>query len=208
MAALTLEGVSKAFGSITAVRSIDLEIPSGQFCAILGPSGCGKTTLLRMIAGFERPTGGKIILEGRDVSTVPPQHRGIGMVFQNYALFPHMSVFDNVAFGLRARGLDEHAIREQVRAVLASVRLEKKERSPVPTLSGGEQQRVAVARALVLRPRLLLFDEPLSNLDVALRVHTREEIRAMQRETRITTLYVTHDQAEAMSLADRIAIMR
>ena len=208
MAALILKGISKNFGAFAAVRPTDLEIPSGEFFAILGPSGCGKTTLLRMIAGYERPDGGKVLLEGADITALRPQQRGIGMVFQNYALFPHMTVFDNVAFGLRARKLAPEAIRAAVMAALESVRLSEKSRTPVPALSGGEQQRVAVARALVIRPRLLLFDEPLSNLDIALRLRTREEIRMLQRSTGITTVYVTHDQGEAMSLADRIAVMR
>jgi len=208
MAALVVKGISKNFGEFAAVRPTDLEISSGEFFAILGPSGCGKTTLLRMIAGYERPGTGTVFLGGTDITTLRPQERGIGMVFQNYALFPHMTVFDNVAFGLRARKVSGDAIRAQVMAALESVSLSAKALSPVPALSGGEQQRVAVARALVIRPSLLLFDEPLSNLDVALRVQTREEIRSLQRSTGITTVYVTHDQGEAMSLADRIAVMR
>ncbi|HMK39759.1 MAG TPA: ABC transporter ATP-binding protein, partial [Bacteroidota bacterium] len=208
MAALILKGISKKFGAFTAVRPTDLEIPSGEFFAILGPSGCGKTTLLRLIAGYERPDEGRILLEDEDVTTLRPPERGIGMVFQNYALFPHMNVFDNVAFGLRARKLAPREIHERVMAALESVSLPERSRTPVPALSGGEQQRVAVARALVIRPRLLLFDEPLSNLDIALRLQTREEIRTLQRSTGITTVYVTHDQGEAMSLADRIAVMR
>ena len=220
MSALSLKGLSKNFGPFAAVRPTDLEIASGEFFAILGPSGCGKTTLLRMIAGYEHPDSGKVFLGNADITSLRPQERGIGMVFQNYALFPHMTVFENVAFGLRARKasaklfpklspkLSNDAIRSQVLAALESVRLSEKSRSSVPALSGGEQQRVAVARALVIRPRLLLFDEPLSNLDIALRLQTREEIRTLQRSTGITTVYVTHDQGEAMSLADRIAVMR
>jgi iron(III) transport system ATP-binding protein len=208
MASLILKGVSKNFGLSAAVRPTDLEISSGEFFAILGPSGCGKTTLLRMIAGYERPDAGRVFLGDTDITSLRPQERGIGMVFQNYALFPHMTVFENVAFGLLARKVSGDAIRVQVMAALESVRLSEKSRSPVPALSGGEQQRVAVARALVIRPRLLLFDEPLSNLDIALRLQTREEIRTLQRSTGITTVYVTHDQGEAMSLSDRIAVMR
>ena len=212
MSALSLKGISKNFGPFAAVRPTDLEISSGEFFAILGPSGCGKTTLLRMIAGYEHPDSGRVLLGNTDITSLRPQERGIGMVFQNYALFPHMTVFENVAFGLRARKaspkLSNDAISSQVMAALESVRLSEKSRSPVPALSGGEQQRVAVARALVIRPRLLLFDEPLSNLDIALRLQTREEIRTLQRTTGITTVYVTHDQGEAMSLADRIAVMR
>jgi len=208
VSALSLRSLAKRFGTFDAVKPTDLDIASGEFLAILGPSGCGKTTLLRMIAGFERPTGGSVVLDGADITSLGPQARRIGMVFQNYALFPHMDAFENVAFGLRARKTGEKEIRERVQAALESVRLALKARSPVPLMSGGEQQRVAVARALVVRPQLLLFDEPLSNLDAALRVQTREEIRSLQKETSITTLYVTHDQSEAMSLADRIALMR
>jgi iron(III) transport system ATP-binding protein len=208
VASLGLKGISKNFGGFAAVRPIDLEISSGEFFAILGPSGCGKSTLLRMIAGYERPDTGRVFLGEKDITQVKPQERGIGMVFQNYALFPHMTVFENVAFGLRARKIAGEAIRAQVLEALESVRLSEKSGSRVPALSGGEQQRVAVARALVIRPLLLLFDEPLSNLDIALRLQTREEIRTLQRSTGITTVYVTHDQGEAMSLADRIAVMR
>lgn len=191
-----------------AVRDVNLDIRSGEFFSILGPSGCGKTTLLRMIAGFESPTSGRIILNGRDLTGIPPQLRAIGMVFQNYALFPHMTVSENVAFGLETAGVAKDRIRERVGKMLDAVRLTEKIHARVPNLSGGEQQRVAVARALVVEPSVLLFDEPLSNLDVSLRWKTREEIRLLQRRTRITTIYVTHDQSEAMSLSDRIAVMR
>jgi ABC-type Fe3+/spermidine/putrescine transport system ATPase subunit len=208
MAKLSLHNVSKAFGSVNAVSGVSLEIASGEFFSILGPSGCGKTTLLRMIAGFEAVTSGKISLDGKDITSLPAQVRGIGMVFQNYALFPHMTVFGNIAFGLETRRLQAAVIRKKVESILDAVRLRDKIDTPVPLLSGGEQQRVAVARALVVEPALLLFDEPLSNLDVALRLQTREEIRSLQRRTGITTVYVTHDQAEAMSLSDRVAVMR
>ena len=208
MAALRLNGVTKRFGDFTALRPVDLEISSGEFFAILGPSGCGKTTLLRIIGGYERQDAGGVFLGETEISSRRPRDRGIGMVFQNYALFPHMTVFENVAFGLRAQKTPALDVGPRVMAALESVRLVPKSRSPVTALSGGEQQRVAVARALVIRPRLLLFDEPLSNLDIALRTQTREEIRALQRSTGITTVYVTHDQGEAMSLADRIAVMR
>jgi ABC-type Fe3+/spermidine/putrescine transport system ATPase subunit len=208
MAALSLRGVAKSFGAFAAVHPTDLEISSGEFYAILGPSGCGKTTLLRIIGGYERPDGGNVFLGGTDITRLGPQQRGIGMVFQNYALFPHMTVFENVAYGLRARSVRGDAVRDRVMEALESVRLSAKHASPVPVLSGGEQQRVAVARALVIRPELLLFDEPLSNLDIALRLQTREEIRLLQRSTGITTVYVTHDQGEAMSLADTIGVMR
>lgn len=204
MAALSIDGIVKAFGGLPAVRSVTLDIGSGEFFSLLGPSGCGKTTLLRIIAGFERPDSGTIVLDGIDITNVPPGERAIGMVFQNYALFPHLTLFENVAFGLRARHVPESEIRKRVEEALTRVALPGKGARSVTELSGGEQQRVAVARALVLRPRVLLFDEPLSNLDVALRVTTREEIRSLQRATGVTTVYVTHDQTEAMSLADRI----
>jgi iron(III) transport system ATP-binding protein len=208
MATLSLQRISKRFNDTPVLNDLTLDIRSGEFFSIVGPSGCGKTTLLRMVAGFERPTEGKVILDGKDVTGVAPQFRGIGMVFQNYALFPHMTVAQNVAFGLEANRIAKKEIVERVDRILQAVgMLEKKDR-PVPMLSGGEQQRVAVARALVVEPAVLLFDEPLSNLDVALRQQTREEIRSLQRTTGITTVYVTHDQAEAMSLSDRIAVMR
>ncbi len=191
-----------------AVHDVSLDILSGEFFSILGPSGCGKTTLLRMIAGFEFPTEGSIHLDGKEITGTSPRHRGIGMVFQNYALFPHMTVFHNVAFGLEAKSLGKKEIRARVEKILDSVQLAHKIDAPVPQLSGGEQQRVAVARALVVEPSMLLFDEPLSNLDVALRASTRMEIRTLQRNTGITSVYVTHDQAEAMSLSDRIAVMK
>jgi iron(III) transport system ATP-binding protein len=205
---LSLNNVSKQFKNSFAVQDVVLDISSGEFFSVLGPSGCGKTTLLRMIAGFELPTTGAILLNDRDITTTLPQHRGIGMVFQNYALFPHMTVFQNVAFGLETKRVPKSEIRSRVKGILDSVHLNHKIDTPVPQLSGGEQQRVAVARALVVEPSVLLFDEPLSNLDVALRFSTREEIRALQRRTGITTIYVTHDQSEAMSLSDRIAVMQ
>jgi len=208
MAAISLRNVSKRFGSANAVSGVSLDISSGEFFSILGPSGCGKTTLLRMIAGFETVSSGAILLDGRDITGMPAQSRGIGMVFQNYALFPHMTVAGNVAFGLETQHLPADDIRKKVESILDAVKLGGKVHTRVPLLSGGEQQRVAVARALVVQPALLLFDEPLSNLDVALRVQTREEIRSLQRKTGITTVYVTHDQAEAMSLSDRVAVMR
>ncbi len=208
MASVSIHHVSKSFGQSVAVNDVSLEIPSGEFFSILGPSGCGKTTLLRMVAGFETPTAGTILLDGKDITRTPAQFRGIGMVFQNYALFPHMTVFQNVAFGLETQKLPRETVRSRVGAILESVGLSNKTDLPVPTLSGGEQQRVAVARALVVNPSVLLFDEPLSNLDVALRHKTREEIRTLQRQTGTTTIYVTHDQGEAMSLSTRIAVMR
>ncbi|MFN0157942.1 MAG: ABC transporter ATP-binding protein [Bacteroidota bacterium] len=208
MSSLSLQHIAKSFRGTDAVRPISLEIRSGEFFSILGPSGCGKTTLLRMIAGFETPTAGEIVLDGKTITWVAPQFRNIGMVFQNYALFPHMTVFENVAFGLETKRLPKAETRRRVEKVLESVHLSHKIDVPVPQLSGGEQQRVAVARAIVVEPAVLLFDEPLSNLDVALREKTREEIRSIQKRTKITTVYVTHDQSEAMSLSDRIAVMR
>lgn len=208
MTSLTLRHISRVFGERTALHDIDIDVHPGEFFSILGPSGCGKTTLLRIIAGFEKPDAGSVVISGRDVTHVPPEQRAIGMVFQNYALFPHMNVYENVAFGLQVRHVERGELRRRVSQTLASVALDGREREPVVALSGGEQQRVAVARALVIEPDILLFDEPLSNLDASLRQHTREEIRSIQRKTSITTLYVTHDQAEALSLSDRLAIMR
>ncbi len=208
MSHLTLRELTKRFDDTTAVDGVTLDVRSGEFFSILGPSGCGKTTLLRMVAGFDQPTSGRILLGDEDVTGYSAQSRNVGMVFQNYALFPHMTVFENVAFGLETRKLGKEEIRRKVEQILQVVRMSHKRGVPVPLLSGGEQQRVAVARALVVEPRVLLFDEPLSNLDVALRLETREEIRSLQRATGITTLYVTHDQSEAMSLSDRIAVMR
>jgi ABC-type Fe3+/spermidine/putrescine transport system ATPase subunit len=208
MTFLELKGITKSFGSRLAVHGVSFQVEQGEFFSILGPSGCGKTTLLRMIAGFETPDAGAVVLNGRDVTRTPPEDRRIGMVFQNYALFPHLNVFENVAFGLRVLRLPGDEIRSRVRSVLASVEMDGRQKDRVATLSGGEQQRIAVARALVIEPSLLLFDEPLSNLDVGLRQRTREEIRAIQRRTRITTVYVTHDQSEAMSLSHRMAIVQ
>ena len=207
MASLNIRCVSKSFGSLRAVDAVDLDIHSGEFFSLLGPSGCGKTTLLRLIAGFEQPDAGEILLDGKDVTGVLPQRRNVGMVFQNYALFPHMTVFENVAFGLQAQRCRKDEIQSRVDRALVAVRMRERIHAPVSGLSGGEQQRVAVARAIVVEPRVLLFDEPLSNLDVALRLSTRQEIKALQREMGITTLYVTHDQSEALSLSDRIGVM-
>ncbi len=208
MALLQLENIEKRFGSLVAVQPTSAQIASGEFFSIVGPSGCGKTTILRMIAGFEQPSAGKILVNGEDVTGLPPQRRHVGMVFQNYALFPHMTARGNIAFGLKAQGRPAAEIDEVVDRMLAVVRLAHRKDAPVPTLSGGEQQRVAVARALASGPGILLFDEPLSNLDAALRQQTRDELRSIQRSTGITTVYVTHDQGEALSLSDRIAVMR
>lgn len=208
MSFLELHRVTKTFGSTFAVRGVSLSVERGGFIALLGPSGCGKSSLLRLIAGLDTPDSGTVILDGRDITPEPPQKRGIGLVFQNYALFPHMTVGKNVAFGLEGRGLSRQEIGRRVGNALEAVSLSGKEKVSVTTLSGGEQQRVAVARALVVEPAVLLLDEPLSNLDVALRQQTREEIRSLQRRVGITTVYVTHDQAEALSMADRVAVMR
>src|ERR1700692_3647193 len=207
-----VDGVSKRFshrvkGEIYATRDVHLDVAPGEFLTLLGPSGCGKTTTLRMIAGFEHPDAGNIRLGGQDVTGLPANQRNIGFVFQNYALFPHLSVFDNVAYGLQVRGQSAAVIAKSVGDVLALVGLSGYEHQFSGQLSGGEQQRVALARAIVIRPRVLLFDEPLSNLDAKLRVQMRTEIRDLQRRLAITTIYVTHDQEEAMAVSDRIAVM-
>lgn len=208
MSFLSLRAISRAFDGRPVVSEVSLEIRRGEFFSVLGPSGCGKTTLLRLIAGFETPDAGSVALDGKDLTPVPPRERGIGMVFQNYALFPHMDVFRNVAYGLNVRRLPAREVRPRVLKALESVRLAERAAATVASLSGGEQQRVALARALVIEPAVLLLDEPLSNLDVALRLSTREELRALQRSVGITTVYVTHDQSEALALSDRLAVMR
>lgn len=205
--ALRLEGLTKRFGTTTALDRLELEVPAGTFMTLLGPSGCGKTTTLRIVAGLEKPTEGRILLGGRDITELPAHQRGLGMVFQSYALFPHMSVFENVAYGLSNRRLPASEIRRRVEEALERVGLAGMGARAPHTLSGGQQQRVAVARALVLEPPLLLFDEPLSNLDAQLRRSVRAELRALQQELGITVLYVTHDQEEALALSDRIAVM-
>ena len=204
---LRLEGVRKFFGSFEALKGISFEVDQGELFFILGPSGCGKTTTLRVIAGFYVPDDGRVFFDDRDVTYVPPYKRNIGMVFQYYALWPHMTVFDNVAYGLRVKGFPEREIRERVRWALKLVKLEKHARKYPNQLSGGQQQRVALARALVVEPQILLLDEPLSNLDAKLRLEMREEIKRLQDRLKITTVYVTHDQMEALSMADRIAVM-
>ncbi len=208
MSKVTLKNLSKLFAQTAAVNKIDLEIKEGEFFSLLGPSGCGKTTTLRMIAGFEFPTAGQIFFDDRDVTFLPPHRRNTGMVFQNYALFPHMNVFKNVAFGLEARGVSKPEIKKRVRDALALVDLGDHENRRVTELSGGQQQRVAIARAIAIEPVILLLDEPLSNLDARLREETRDELRALQRRLGITTIYVTHDQEEALALSDRIAVMK
>jgi len=207
-----VDGVSKRFahrvkGEIYAARDVRLDVRPGEFLTLLGPSGCGKTTTLRMIAGFEHPDAGRIVFGDQDVTALPANERNIGFVFQNYALFPHLSVFENVAYGLRVRGQSGETVNRSVGDVLALVGLAGYEQQFSGQLSGGEQQRVALARAIVIQPRVLLFDEPLSNLDAKLRVQMRQEIRDLQRRLAITTIYVTHDQEEAMAVSDRIAVM-
>ena len=202
-----LQNIVKRFGSLKAVDDVTLAIREGDFFTLLGPSGCGKTTLLRMIAGFYTPDGGEIRFGDKRVNDIPPHRRETGMVFQNYALFPHLSVFDNIAYGLRARKVPHREIASRIGKIIDSVQLEGLERRAPSQLSGGQQQRVALARALVISPQILLMDEPLSNLDAKLRVSMREEIRRIQKEMGITTIYVTHDQEEAMAVSDRIAIL-
>ena len=206
-AALRLAGITKRYGGVIAVDGVDLEVREGEFLTLLGPSGCGKTTTLGLIAGFFPPGAGEIYLKGRPVAGLPPFKRDIGVVFQDYALFPHMSAGDNVAFGLRMRNLDRGEIDQRVKEALDLVQLRGlAERRPLE-LSGGQRQRVALARALVIRPAVLLLDEPLSNLDLKLREEMRVEIAGLQRRLGITTVFVTHDQGEALVMSDRIAVM-
>ncbi|MDA1155728.1 MAG: ABC transporter ATP-binding protein [Proteobacteria bacterium] len=200
--------VSKRFGSVQALRPLDLDVHPGEFLTLLGPSGSGKTTLLNIAAGFLDPDGGQFIIGDRDVTALPPRSRNIGMVFQNYALFPHMNVFDNVAYGLRVRGVAASSLRQRVETALAMVRLEGFGTRGIHQLSGGQQQRVALARAMVIEPDLLLMDEPLGALDRQLRKHVQLEIRRLHVEDPRTTVYVTHDQEEALVMSDRVAIMR
>ena len=207
MATLVIEKLSKNFGPIEVLRDIDLELASGEMLVIVGASGCGKSTLLRLVAGLEEPTRGRIILDGRDVTPLDPSVRDIAMVFQNYALYPHMSVFDNMAYGLRIRGLAKPEIQRRVQEAATLLGLEPLLARKPRQLSGGQRQRVAMGRAIVREPKLFLFDEPLSNLDAKLRVSMRAEIRRLQRRLGVTSLYVTHDQVEAMTLGDRLLVM-
>ncbi len=204
---LALHGISKRFHDVTAVSDLTLQISEGEQIALLGPSGCGKTTTLRMIAGFERPTAGRIELATRDITGLPPERRECGMVFQNYALFPHLTVDENISFGLQMRHVPSSERRTRVRAILERIGLKGLDRRYPRQLSGGQQQRAALARALIMNPKVLLLDEPLANLDAKLREEMRFYIRSLQREFRTTSIYVTHDQAEALVLADRIVVM-
>nr|WP_314570487.1 ABC transporter ATP-binding protein [uncultured Pseudomonas sp.] len=208
MAFLELQALCKRYGSVQAVVATDLSVSQGEFVSLLGPSGCGKTTTLQMIAGFVDVTSGRIVLDGRDITYAKPSSRGLGVVFQSYALFPHMSVRDNVAFGLKMRKVSSSDIRTRVDQVLALVRLTAHAERYPRELSGGQRQRVALARALVIQPPVLLLDEPLSNLDASLREEMQFEIRRIQCEVGITTLMVTHDQAEALSISDRVVVMQ
>ncbi len=207
MTFLKLSGIQKRFGDALAVEDFNLDAERGEFVSFLGPSGCGKTTTLRMIAGFEEPSAGTIEVEGRDITYMPPNRRNVGMVFQSYALFPNMSVADNIGFGLKVRKQPGAAIRKRVDELLTLIHLEGRGGRYPYQLSGGQQQRVALARALAIEPQVLLLDEPLSALDAKIRVALRHEIRQIQRQLGITTVYVTHDQEEALSLSDRVVVM-
>src|SRR5688572_29100935 len=204
---VVLRGVTKRFGDLVAVDNIDLEVHPGEFLALLGPSGCGKTTTLRMIAGFDEPTDGAIEIDGRSAVGVPPNKRNVNTVFQQYALFPHMSVLDNVAYGLKQRKVGKEERYKQANEALELVRLTGREQAKPAQLSGGMQQRVALARALVMNPKVLLLDEPLGALDLKLRKAMQVELKAIQRDVGITFVVVTHDQEEPMAMADRIAVM-
>ncbi|MFJ7204067.1 ABC transporter ATP-binding protein [Streptomyces sp. NPDC098789] len=207
-ASLELRGLRREFGSAVALDGLDLDVAPGELLALLGPSGCGKTTALRVLAGFERPDAGQVLLDGKDIAAVPANRRDTAMVFQSYSLFPHLNAADNVGFGLRMRGAPTAERRTRAAELLELVGLPGHGDRYPHQLSGGQQQRVALARALALRPRLLLLDEPLSALDAQVRVTLREEIRRLQLELGITTVFVTHDQEEALSMADRVAVMR
>ncbi|WP_237478809.1 ABC transporter ATP-binding protein [Lichenibacterium dinghuense] len=207
MAGLRLEGLRKSFGGHEILKGVDLDLADGEMLVIVGASGCGKSTLLRLVAGLEAPTSGRILIDGRDVTGADPSARDVAMVFQNYALYPHMSVFDNMAYGLKIRGLAKAAIRTKVDDAAALLGLGALLARKPRQLSGGQRQRVAMGRAIVRDPKLFLFDEPLSNLDAKLRVQMRGEIRRLQRRLGVTSLYVTHDQVEAMTLGDRLLVM-
>ena len=208
MAAIELRNLSKHFGDVPAVRGIDLSIADGEFIVLVGPSGCGKTTTLRMIAGLESVSGGAVAFDGAEVNRLPPKGRDIAMVFQSYALYPHMTVFANMAFGLRLSGVNRAQVTERVQAAAKLLNISELLRRRPRELSGGQRQRVAMGRAIVRQPRAFLFDEPLSNLDANLRAQMRVEIKRLHSQLRTTVVYVTHDQVEAMTLADRIVVMR
>jgi spermidine/putrescine transport system ATP-binding protein len=205
---IVIDAVTKMFGDFCAVDDVSFTIREGEFFTMLGPSGCGKTTTLRMIAGFEEPTNGRILLQGRDVTYVPPARRNVNMVFQAYALFPHMTVWDNIAFGLQIKKVSRQETKERVEEAIRTVRLENFEKRKPGQLSGGQQQRVALARALVNRPAALLLDEPLGALDLKLRKELQLELKHLQTQTQTTFVYVTHDQEEALTMSDRIAVMK
>jgi len=207
MATLELAGLRKSFGLVDVLHNIDLSLADGEMLVIVGASGCGKSTLLRLVAGLERPTAGRVLLDARDVTNLDPSERDIAMVFQNYALYPHMSVFDNMAYGLRIRGLTRDDIRQRVDEAASLLGLAELLARKPRQLSGGQRQRVAMGRAIVRHPKLFLFDEPLSNLDAKLRLTMRAEIRRLQRRLGVTSLYVTHDQVEAMTLGDRLLVL-
>ncbi|ABK19167.1 ABC transporter ATP-binding protein [Syntrophobacter fumaroxidans] len=204
---IELRDIVKRFGSLEAVSHVSLDVRDGELFTLLGPSGCGKTTILRLVGGFHNPDAGAVFFNDRDVTGIPPYERNIGMVFQNYALWPHMTIFDNVAYGLKIKKVPKGSIGERVSRALGLVNLEGLEKRYPGQLSGGQQQRVALARALVLNPDVLLLDEPLSNLDAKIRLQVRAEIRKLQKDLAITTVYVTHDQEEALTLSDRIAVI-
>src|ERR1700749_298338 len=207
MGRITLEGVQKSFGPVHVIHGADLEIEDGSFVVFVGPSGCGKTTLLRLIAGLEDVTGGKILIDGKNVVDVPPAKRGLSMLFQSYALYPHMSVRGNIAFGLKIAGLPKEEINRKAEAAAATINLTPYPDRKPRELSGGQRQRVAIGRAIVREPKAFLFDEPLSNLDAALRVNMRLEISELHQQLKTTMVYVTHDQVEAMTMADRIVVL-
>ncbi len=207
MASIVLENITKRFGKVTALDGVNLQIDDGEFIVLLGPSGSGKTTLMYLIAGIYRPTSGRILFDGKDVTNLSPKERNVGLVFQNWALYPHMKVFENIAFPLTLKKMDKKTIQEKVHQVASMLKIEALlERYPWQ-LSGGQQQRVAIARALVKQPQILLFDEPLSNLDALLRIGVRTELKRLQKDLKITSVYVTHDQAEALAIADRIVVI-
>lgn len=208
MSRVRLEGITRRYDTGGGVQDFSCDIAQGEFFALLGPSGCGKTTTLRVIAGLEAPESGRVWFDAADVTALPPERRNAAMVFQSYALFPHMTIFENVAFGLRARKLPKAEIPGRVAEALGYVQLDGLEKRRVTELSGGQQQRVALARSLAVHPAILLLDEPLSNLDAELRHATRAQITALQKRLGITTIYVTHDQEEALDMADRIAVLK